>query len=102
MPSDKPPASPRNALRKRIAVVSRWLHIYLSMASFGVVLFFSATGLTLNHADKLSGKERMDALKPQADHALELLEQLEDQKGKTDFGAVAAAAKIRAHEHGHE
>jgi len=37
--------------RKSIARVSRWLHIYLSMISFVIVLFFSVTGLTLNHAD---------------------------------------------------
>lgn len=29
------------------------------MVSFGVILFFAATGLTLNHADKLGGKERV-------------------------------------------
>jgi hypothetical protein len=29
----------------------RWLHIYLSMFSLAVVLFFSVTGLTLNHPD---------------------------------------------------
>ena len=43
---------------------------------------------------KLTGKARMDALKPDADHALELLEQLEDQKGKADFAAIAAASKL--------
>lgn len=37
--------------KKYIARVSRWLHIYLSMVSFLIVLFFSVTGLTLNHAD---------------------------------------------------
>ena len=37
--------------RKFIAKYSRWLHIYLSMISFIIVLFFSITGLTLNHAD---------------------------------------------------
>lgn len=36
-------------LALRAAAVSRWLHIYLSMFSLGVVLFFGATGLTLNH-----------------------------------------------------
>ena len=36
---------------KFIAQASRWLHIYLSMVSFIIVLFFSITGLTLNHAD---------------------------------------------------
>lgn len=34
-----------------LATWSRWLHIYLSMFSFIIVLFFSATGLTLNHVD---------------------------------------------------
>ncbi|MEN9553841.1 MAG: hypothetical protein RLZZ232_127 [Planctomycetota bacterium] len=29
----------------------RWLHIYLSLLSFGAILFFSVTGLTLNHPD---------------------------------------------------
>lgn len=37
--------------KKFIAKTSRWLHIYLSMISFIIVLFFSVTGLTLNHAD---------------------------------------------------
>jgi hypothetical protein len=35
----------------RFARLMRWLHIYLSMFSFAVVLFFSVTGLTLNHPD---------------------------------------------------
>jgi hypothetical protein len=37
--------------RRQIMVLSRWLHIYLSMASFGILFFFAVTGLTLNHAD---------------------------------------------------
>jgi hypothetical protein len=32
-------------------MLSRWLHLYLSMASFGILLFFAVTGLTLNHPD---------------------------------------------------
>ncbi|MGM9475707.1 PepSY-associated TM helix domain-containing protein [Pedobacter sp. GSP4] len=44
--------------KKRLAGLSRWLHIYLSMVSFTILLFFAVTGLTLNHADWLtSGKE---------------------------------------------
>jgi hypothetical protein len=43
-------------VKRRTAIVSRWLHIYLSMASFAVVLFFAVTGLTLNHADAMAGK----------------------------------------------
>ena len=74
----KSPAVVGSPWQKRIAVASRWLHLYLSMVSFGVVLFFSATGLTLNHADKLSGKERVthytgviapSAIQAQPDHA---------------------------------
>lgn len=44
----------RVRLRRQTAIVSRWLHIYLSMVSFAVVLFFAVTGLTLNHADYFS------------------------------------------------
>ena len=36
---------------RRIAHWARWLHTYLSMFSFLVILFFAVTGLTLNHAD---------------------------------------------------
>ncbi|MES2332967.1 MAG: PepSY-associated TM helix domain-containing protein [Bacteroidota bacterium] len=42
--------------KKKIAKISRWLHIYLSMVSFAIVLFFSVTGLTLNHPDFFAGK----------------------------------------------
>lgn len=42
--------------KKFIARASRWLHIYLSMFSFVIVLFFSITGLTLNHADYFQSK----------------------------------------------
>ena len=37
--------------KRQVMILSRWLHIYLSMASFGIVFFFAVTGLTLNHAD---------------------------------------------------
>ena len=36
-------------MKRAFAEWSRWLHIYLSMFSFVIVLFFSVTGLTLNH-----------------------------------------------------
>ena len=36
--------------RKRgLAPLFRWLHTYLSMASFFILFFFAVTGLTLNH-----------------------------------------------------
>jgi hypothetical protein len=48
---------PRHAhLRRVVASTSRFLHLYLSMVSFAVVLFFAATGLTLNHPDWFSSQ----------------------------------------------
>lgn len=44
--------------RRSLAVISRWLHIYLSMLSFAIVFFFAVTGLTLNHADAFSKQVR--------------------------------------------
>ena len=38
-----------------------WLHMYLSMFGLATVLFFSVTGITLNHPDWfLAGAERRD------------------------------------------
>jgi uncharacterized protein len=37
----------------------RWLHIYTSMLSLIVVLFFSITGITLNHPDWLFGTKEI-------------------------------------------
>jgi hypothetical protein len=48
----------RSVWKRRFAKYSRWLHIYISMASCAIVLFFAVTGLTLNHADWFSGAER--------------------------------------------
>ncbi|MGI8634627.1 MAG: PepSY-associated TM helix domain-containing protein [Segetibacter sp.] len=48
---------PNSVWKKRTASVSRWLHVYLSMLSFLVVLFFSVTGITLNHAEWFDGKQ---------------------------------------------
>lgn len=45
-------------LKRRVAKYSRWLHIYVSMTSFVIVLFFAITGWTLNHPDKFGGLER--------------------------------------------
>ena len=44
--------------KRRFAMLSRWLHIYLSMVSFAIVFFFAVTGLTLNHADKFGSQVR--------------------------------------------
>lgn len=62
----RPPRS--NPLWKRkLASVSRWLHIYLSMVSFAILLFFAVTGLTLNHANWFDGQERTTNFKGSVD-----------------------------------
>ncbi len=43
-------------VRRLIAHWARVLHTYLSMASFSILFFFAATGITLNHQDKLTGQ----------------------------------------------
>ncbi|MBE7172602.1 MAG: PepSY-associated TM helix domain-containing protein [Williamsia sp.] len=43
--------------KRSTAAFSRWLHTYLSMLSFVVVLFFALTGITLNHAEWFDGKQ---------------------------------------------
>ncbi len=44
-------AKAHKQLRRSLASWSRWLHIYLSMFGSVAILFFSVTGLTLNHPD---------------------------------------------------
>jgi len=51
------PKKPKNIWKKQTAALSRWLHVYLSMFSFLVVLFFAVTGITLNHAEWFDGKQ---------------------------------------------
>jgi hypothetical protein len=43
------PSPPARRLVLRLAGPVRWLHIYLSMFGLATVLFFSLTGITLNH-----------------------------------------------------
>ncbi len=47
-------------MKRKFAEWSRWLHIYLSMFSFVIVLFFAVTGLTLNHLDWFPEKESLE------------------------------------------
>ena len=66
--SVKAPAPFRAHLRRKAAVVSRWLHIYLSMVSFAIVLFFAVTGLTLNHTEWFGNTEKTTRLTGQMTH----------------------------------
>ncbi len=45
-------------LKRRTAMVARWLHIYLSMAAFGILFFFAVTGLTVNHVEWFQSQQR--------------------------------------------
>jgi hypothetical protein len=53
----------RRRLAVRFAAFIRWLHIYVSMFGLVAVLFFSVTGVTLNHPDWFLGgmETRSDA-----------------------------------------
>src|SRR5215475_11526309 len=65
-PADKVSATAaqrRLHLKRRMASLSRWLHIYLSMASFAILLFFAVTGLTLNHAERFGAEPRIAQVK---------------------------------------
>ncbi len=59
----------KNVFRRQTSRITRWLHIYLSMISFAIVLFFSVTGITLNHADYFQAKttttQEKGTLKPE-------------------------------------
>ena len=47
----------RLAWRRRVAKATRWLHIYGSMMSLALVLFFAITGITLNHQDWFASQQ---------------------------------------------
>ena len=57
-PAPAPARPAGRRFRLRLAAVSRWLHIYTSMLGLAAVLFFSITGLTLNHPDWMFGSVR--------------------------------------------
>jgi hypothetical protein len=44
--------------KRRFAHLARWLHTYLSMLSFALLLFFAVTGFTLNHAERFDSHVR--------------------------------------------
>ncbi len=52
-PQDGRPTLVKRSLGHRLAIkfaaIMRWLHIYLSMIGLATILFFSVTGITLNH-----------------------------------------------------
>jgi len=57
-------------LRRVVAHWSRVLHTYLSMVSFSILLFFAATGITLNHQDRMTGAPKVTRFSGRLDPAL--------------------------------
>jgi hypothetical protein len=47
----------RNLWHRRVAKATRWLHIYGAMGSLALVLFFSLTGITLNHQEWFANQQ---------------------------------------------
>ena len=73
--------------QRRLGSLARWLHIYISMLSCVIVLFFAVTGITLNHAEwfgatpiqsDTKGKCSAEWVKPGNEHVakLEIVEHL--------------------------
>lgn len=70
MSNSIPKKSPTGTkLKRKFAEASRWLHIYVSMISFAIVLFFSVTGITLNHPDYFAGEMKENHEKGQMNTA---------------------------------
>jgi uncharacterized protein len=44
--------------KRQTMILSRWLHIYLSMGSFAILFFFAVTGLTLNHVEWFTKQQK--------------------------------------------
>lgn len=112
MTTDAPPAPvtrrPRRPGKNKGHRLTRVLHSWLSMASLLVVLFFSITGLTLNHQDwtfgqspavtRTSGQLPSGATAEGAPNYLVISEYLRSQQGAsgqiTDYGADGDAGRI--------
>lgn len=60
---DETPATDSSGPRGRSRMPGwiRWLHTYVSMLGLGALLFFSVTGLTLNHPDWTWGGRRRES-----------------------------------------
>lgn len=56
LPSREPASGPK---ARWLPALIRWIHIYASLAGLFAILFFSVTGLTLNHPDWTFGQRRV-------------------------------------------
>lgn len=62
-------SSSRQKVRRNVSAISRWLHIYLSMASFFILFFFAITGITLNHTEWFEDQQKTTNVKGTLDTA---------------------------------
>ena len=76
-------------MKRSLSALWRWLHIYLSMAGFALLLFFSVTGITLNHTEWFEDMQTTVSQKGEMDTT--------SLRGGTDRLAVAEALR-RAHQ----
>ena len=51
-----------NRFKRNTSNWSRWLHIYLSMFSFIILLFFAVTGITLNHTEWFADQQKTTSM----------------------------------------
>ena len=65
VPPPPPGRTVNPAWKRKTAAISRWLHIYLSMASFAILFFFAVTGLTLNHQQWFARQQKTTLSKGQ-------------------------------------
>ncbi|MFK8113639.1 MAG: PepSY-associated TM helix domain-containing protein [Rubripirellula sp.] len=83
----------RKSLNARTAVLVRWLHIYASMFGLAATLFFSVTGITLNHPDWFFGTSE-SVFSIDGHLGNELLTDLRDPESTT--AQLAVAEKLRS------
>ena len=56
-PDSKSKVNTKKLLQAQLYKWSKWLHVYISTGTLLLVLFFSLTGITLNHPDWMFGTE---------------------------------------------
>ncbi|MEM9379989.1 MAG: PepSY-associated TM helix domain-containing protein [Planctomycetota bacterium] len=89
-------------LRRSAAFLARWTHTFVSLIGFGALVFFSVTGLTLNHAEffesgepverPLAGEIDLEWVAPQRGEDVARLEVVEALRRR--FGVRGHVAEI--------
>jgi hypothetical protein len=73
------------------------LHTYLSMVSFSILFFFAATGITLNHQDKMNGEPKITRFSGHLDPALVAVSVGKQVDQSRVVAQLLAAQKIKGH-----